>query len=79
MLQMHNLDKFQKDDILITYVTPPSQCKDLLIHTELFSVENNLLTPTFKLKRNDASKKFAPQIAEMYVNINAAFAAKGQS
>jgi len=55
------------------------QCKDLLIHTELFSVENNLLTPTFKLKRNDASKKFAPQIAEMYVNINAAFAAKGQS
>jgi len=52
------------------------QCKDILVHTELFSVENNLLTPTFKLKRADAAKKFKPQIEEMYTNINAAFAAK---
>jgi len=29
-------------------------------------VENELLTPTFKLKRNVAQKHFAKEIAQMY-------------
>lgn len=33
---------------------------------EEFSVENDLLTPTFKLKRNEAKKKYYTQIKEMY-------------
>ena len=32
----------------------------------LFSVENDLLTPTFKLKRNEAKKFFKTQIKELY-------------
>jgi len=52
------------------------QVRDLYIHTELFSVENGLLTPTFKLKRADARKKFSDQIDQMYVKLNAAAAAK---
>jgi len=47
------------------------QVKDIYIHSELFSVDNGLLTPTFKLRRNDARKKFAPQIASMYEKMNA--------
>jgi len=33
---------------------------------EEFTVENDLLTPTFKLKRNEAKKKYLEQIKEMY-------------
>ena len=31
-----------------------------------FTVENDLLTPTFKLKRNEAKKKYYQQIKDMY-------------
>ena len=31
-----------------------------------FSVENEILTPTFKLKRNDAKKAFYSEIKQMY-------------
>lgn len=37
------------------------------IHPEMFSVENGILTPTFKLKRPIAQKKFAKVIEELYV------------
>jgi long-chain acyl-CoA synthetase len=39
---------------------------DIFIHDEPFSVENNILTPTFKLKRNIAAEAFQEQIKEMY-------------
>ncbi|GFN86278.1 long-chain-fatty-acid--coa ligase 5 [Plakobranchus ocellatus] len=42
------------------------QMRDIYIHSELFSVENGLLTPTFKTKRNDVRKYFTKEIAEMY-------------
>jgi len=34
------------------------KCKDLILSAEAFTVENNILTPTFKLKRNIAKEKF---------------------
>lgn len=40
--------------------------KDLYLTAEAFSVENNLLTPTFKLKRNIARDHFKSQIDAMY-------------
>jgi len=40
--------------------------RDIYLHPELFSVENGLLTPTFKAKRQDLKKEFQPQIDEMY-------------
>jgi len=43
--------------------------KDLFLHPEEFSVDNNILTPTFKLKRNIAAQVFKEQIDEMYKNI----------
>jgi len=40
--------------------------KSVHLAPEEFSVENQLLTPTFKLKRNDAKKVFQAQINQMY-------------
>ncbi len=36
------------------------------LHDELFSTENDLLTPTFKLKRNVARDRFAAEIDTLY-------------
>eukprot|EP00164_Ancoracysta_twista_P000625 GFYU01000829.1.p1 GENE.GFYU01000829.1~~GFYU01000829.1.p1 ORF type:complete len:682 (-),score=271.98 GFYU01000829.1:229-2274(-) len=40
--------------------------RDIHVDSELFTAENNLLTPTFKLKRNDAKKKYISAIDKMY-------------
>ncbi|KFQ28154.1 Long-chain-fatty-acid--CoA ligase 5 [Mesitornis unicolor] len=42
------------------------QVKDLYIHTEMFSVENGLLTPTLKAKRAELVKLFQKQIEALY-------------
>ncbi|XP_013381851.1 long-chain-fatty-acid--CoA ligase 5 isoform X2 [Lingula anatina] len=46
------------------------QVKDIHLHHELFSVENGLLTPTFKSKRQDIKKFFATQLDEMYSKLD---------
>jgi len=43
--------------------------KDIYLHSEAFSVENNLLTPTMKTKRPELAKYFEKQIETMYENI----------
>ncbi|XP_023279127.1 long-chain-fatty-acid--CoA ligase 1-like isoform X1 [Seriola lalandi dorsalis] len=45
------------------------QVKAIFIHTELFSIENGLLTPTMKAKRNEMRQHFKPQIEELYAGI----------
>ncbi|KAM6330007.1 long-chain-fatty-acid--CoA ligase 5 [Podargus strigoides] len=45
------------------------QVKDLYIHTEMFSVENGLLTPTLKAKRAELVKLFQKQIEALYSSI----------
>uniref|UniRef100_A0A7N6AWT1 Long-chain-fatty-acid--CoA ligase n=1 Tax=Anabas testudineus TaxID=64144 RepID=A0A7N6AWT1_ANATE len=45
------------------------QVKAIHINTELFSVENGLLTPTMKAKRNEIRQHFRPQIDELYAGI----------
>jgi len=47
--------------------------REIYITQEAFSVDNDLLTPTFKLKRNVGKKVFQTQIDAMY----AAMAARG--
>uniref|UniRef100_A0A8C9FMH7 Long-chain-fatty-acid--CoA ligase n=1 Tax=Pavo cristatus TaxID=9049 RepID=A0A8C9FMH7_PAVCR len=46
------------------------QVKDLYIHTELFSVENGLLTPTLKAKRAELVKVFQKQIEALYSSMH---------
>mgnify|MGYP000510060203 CR=1 FL=1 len=43
--------------------------KEFYLHAEPFSIENEILTPTFKLKRNVAKQTFQPQIDAMYATL----------
>ncbi|XP_064320222.1 long-chain-fatty-acid--CoA ligase 5 [Phalacrocorax carbo] len=45
------------------------QVKDLYIHTEMFSVENGLLTPTLKAKRAELVKVFQKEIEALYSSV----------
>jgi len=45
--------------------------KDIFITGDAFSIENDMLTPTFKLKRNIAKKGYQAQIDDMYAKLNA--------
>lgn len=40
--------------------------RDIYVESELFSAENDLVTPTFKLKRNKLRDAYQRQIDEMY-------------
>ena len=40
--------------------------RDVYLESTAFSVENNLMTSTFKLKRHQAKRHYAQRIAEMY-------------
>ena len=44
--------------------------KAIHLATEPFTVENDLLTPTMKLKRADAAKAFRKEIDELYKRVN---------
>ena len=50
--------------------------KEFVLHHELFSIENNMLTSTFKMKRNVAKEVMMPMINEMYEKIAAAEATR---
>ncbi|XP_075238281.1 long-chain-fatty-acid--CoA ligase 1 isoform X5 [Lycorma delicatula] len=45
------------------------QVKDLYLHPDPFSIQNGLLTPTFKSKRPTLRAYFKPQIEDMYVKL----------
>jgi len=45
--------------------------KEIFLSKEPFTIENDILTPTFKLKRNIARKVFAEKIDEMYAALDA--------
>ena len=42
------------------------QVKDIILEPEMWSIENNKLTPTFKSKREELLKHYQVDIDEMY-------------
>lgn len=44
--------------------------RDVHLHHELFSIDNGLLTPTMKAKRNELQKYFQKEIDLMYKNMD---------
>uniref|UniRef100_A0A7S0UJY6 Long-chain-fatty-acid--CoA ligase n=1 Tax=Polytomella parva TaxID=51329 RepID=A0A7S0UJY6_9CHLO len=49
--------------------------KAVIVEQEHFSIENNLLTPTFKIKRNELLQKYQSQIDRLYDGLRAKMAA----
>ncbi|XP_075896542.1 long-chain-fatty-acid--CoA ligase 5 [Nelusetta ayraudi] len=47
------------------------QVKDIYVHPEQFSIENGLLTPTLKAKRNQLQVLFQPQLQQLYSDMAA--------
>ncbi|XP_037554161.1 long-chain-fatty-acid--CoA ligase 1a [Nematolebias whitei] len=45
------------------------QVRDIALHPEMFSVQNGLLTPTLKAKRNELQSCFREQIDKLYATI----------
>ena len=45
--------------------------KDIYLENELFSAEKDLVTPTFKLKRNKLRDAYQGEIDAMYANMAA--------
>ncbi|KAM7419328.1 hypothetical protein PAMA_016444 [Pampus argenteus] len=45
------------------------QVRDIMLHPEMFSVQNGLLTPTLKAKRAELRSYFREQIDELYAKI----------
>ena len=43
--------------------------KDIYLTSDAFSIENDQLTPTFKLKRNIAKKAYQEQLDAMYAKL----------
>ncbi|XP_022081197.1 long-chain-fatty-acid--CoA ligase 1-like [Acanthaster planci] len=59
---LDSMQKVGKEAKLLSF----EQVKDIYVESELFSIENNLLTPTFKSKRPVLRKHYAVQIEAMY-------------
>lgn len=45
--------------------------KELFLTLDPFTVENEIVTPTFKLKRNVGAKVYETQITKMYKDLEA--------
>lgn len=59
---LEEITKICRDNALKGFEIP----KALFVHSEMFSVENGLFTPTFKLKRPVAATFFKEHIDAMY-------------
>ena len=53
----------------MTIKTKYFQVKDIYLHPDPFSVQNGLLTPTFKSKRPQLKSYFKPQLEDMYKHL----------
>ncbi|KDO34835.1 hypothetical protein SPRG_00896 [Saprolegnia parasitica CBS 223.65] len=53
--------------------------KALLLHPEPFTIENNLATPTFKVKRSEVKKVFGAEIQALYAKTGDVVAGKNVS
>lgn len=59
---LQDMQKLGKESGLKSF----EQVKSIYLHSEPFSIENGLLTPTLKAKRGELSKHFQPQINSLY-------------
>jgi long-chain acyl-CoA synthetase len=65
-LILDDLTRFAKMDRLRGF----EFVKAIKVQADMFTADNGLLTPTFKLKRADAAKIFRPSIDAMYKDLD---------
>lgn len=58
--------KSMQEEARVAQLRGFEQVQAIHLHPEPFTVENNLLTPTFKLKRPQAKTRFQAEIDTMY-------------
>lgn len=63
------LQTFQEHTVYFVVVVY-FQVKAVYIHSEMFSVQNGLLTPTLKARRPELREYFKKQIEELYSSIS---------
>lgn len=61
--------QISNQNVIIIYDVFYLQVKDIYLHPDPFSVQNGLLTPTFKLKRPQIKNYFKPQLDDIYKNM----------
>ena len=65
-----DLKKLFLDDILqlgkVHKLSSLEKPKDIILTKEAFTIENNMITPTFKLKRNVVREIYKDQIDRIY-------------
>ncbi|KAI9203595.1 uncharacterized protein BJ171DRAFT_137214 [Polychytrium aggregatum] len=64
---LNDITSLAKINKLAGFETP----KAIFLDTEVMTIDNNLLTPTLKLKRDTARDKYQKQIEEMYATLHA--------
>jgi len=64
-LIMEELDSIGKANKLSSLERP----RDIFVTADAFSIENDILTPTFKLKRNKGRDAYKQQIDAMYADL----------
>ena len=67
------------DDITMTSSCILPQAKVVKIQSEQFTVENGLLTPTFKLRRPAFRRQFSESVIEMYSSLTHSMAQAARS
>jgi long-chain acyl-CoA synthetase len=74
LCQREDVKKMIMDDLLAVGKAAGlysfEQVKDIYVSSEMFSVENDLLTPTLKSKRPKLKEYFKPQITSMYEKLD---------
>lgn len=56
--------------LFVLFFIFPLKVKNIYIHTEMFSIENGLLTPTLKAKRPELKEFFKEEIDQLYSSIS---------
>jgi len=66
------IDKISKENKFVKY----EWCRQIQLFVDPFSIDNNTMTPTMKIKRPQCAKVYRPQIDSMYAEVDAEDAKK---
>ena len=66
----HRIMSFNSRRFILSFIFIVFQVKDIILEPEMWSVENNKLTPTFKTKRTELEKEYKSEIDVLYQRLD---------